>query len=133
MSALILAAMICSQANPATEGPAKIKELQKERIDTLKDLVDQLGKLYGSGLVESGEVLEARMLLFKAELDAAETDRVGIFQKTVEALKAQEELARSKVRVGRGTNAAVLKIKARRLEVEIQLEQEKIKEAKEKK
>jgi outer membrane protein TolC len=134
MSALVLVAMVCSQ--PSIEASEKkIKELHKERITILKELVDQVVTQFRSGVAGYAEVLDARMLLQKSELDAAEksSDRIAIYQKTIEDLKASQEWVLAMVKAGKETNAAVLKIKARRLEVEILLEQERIKAAKEKK
>ncbi|MBN9121081.1 MAG: TolC family protein [Planctomycetes bacterium] len=114
------------------ESAKKVKELQKERTAVLQKLVDQATTQYESGRGSYEEVLEARLQLLQAELDVAEkpSDRVALYTKAVDALKAYEELAGAQVKAGRGTSAAVLKIKARRLEVEIQLEQTKIKDAK---
>lgn len=120
-------------AEEPVEAPAqKIKDLQKERIETLEKLVDQLNKLAQASRVEFGEVLEARLQLFQARLDGAEkiADRVTICKEAIEALKKYEEVASAQFRVGRTTESTGLKIRARRLEVEIQLEQMKLKEVK---
>jgi outer membrane protein TolC len=79
--------------------------------------------------------LEASILLFKAELETAEkgSDRISLYKKIVDSLNQYEELAKVQLGVGKVTTGDVLKIKARRLEFEIQLEQEKMKEAKDKK
>lgn len=137
--AVLLTGRASSQdkANPplkerTEESVKKVKELQKERTAVLQKLVDQATTQYESGRGSYEEVLEARLQLLQAELDVAEkpSDRVALYTKAVDALKAYEELAGAQVKAGRGTSAAVLKIKARRLEVEIQLEQTKIKDAK---
>jgi outer membrane protein TolC len=143
MPALLVAATLMTAADakdtPAKEvieeSTKKIKELQKERIATLKEVVEQAATLYKSARVSYEEVLDARMQLLKAEVDAAEkeSDRITLYKKTIDALKQYEEWAQARVEAGRETAAALLKIKARRLEVEIKLEQAKIKEAKEKK
>ena len=71
-------------------------------------------------------------MLLKAELEFAERNRnlSLLYKKTIDALREYEEGLKPGVQAARGTNTAVLKIKARRLEVEIQMEQVKIKEAK---
>ncbi len=109
----------------AEKSARKVKDLQKERIDTLKELVEQTAKLYQNARIEFAELLDARLLLLQAELDAAakESERIAIYKQTIDALKGYEEWADARTKSGRGTQAAVLKIKARRLEVEIQLEQ----------
>ncbi|VTR96256.1 sigma-70 family rna polymerase sigma factor : RNA polymerase sigma factor, sigma-70 family OS=Singulisphaera acidiphila (strain ATCC BAA-1392 / DSM 18658 / VKM B-2454 / MOB10) GN=Sinac_6419 PE=4 SV=1: Sigma70_r2: Sigma70_r4_2 [Gemmata massiliana] len=126
------------KGNPAPkerkdEVPKKIRDLQKERIAALKELTDTTAALYKNARATYDEAIEARLLLLQAEVDVAEkpAERLALYQKCVDELKAYEEVAVARVQVGRGTNAAVLKIKARRLEVEIQLEQAKAKEARE--
>ncbi len=130
-------------ANPSRkeqkeESAKKIKELQKERLATLEALVDATSTLFRRKLVDYPEVLEASLLLLKAELDAAEkeSDRITIYQKMVEVLKQYEKIAELGKQFPRrpgDTEAAVLKIKARRLEAEINLERAKAKAAKESK
>jgi len=55
----------------------KVKELQKERIATLKEVVDLSFRLAKGARVEIGDLLEARMSLLKAELDAAGRSRIA--------------------------------------------------------
>jgi hypothetical protein len=54
-------------------------------------------------------------------------------QEELDSLKEYEELAKATFEAARGTELNILKIKARRLEIEIILEQANIKEAKESK
>jgi len=117
----------------AEESAKKIKELQKERIATLKEVVDHSFTMFKNAQVSYEEVLEAQILLLNAELDATEkeSDRIALYKKSLEALKSYEDVAKARAEAARGTATAVLKIKARRLEVEIHLEQAKMKEAKE--
>jgi len=126
------------KANPSAterveESANKVKELQKERIATLEKLVKIATAQYQRGRVSSYEaVVEAMMQLLKAELEAAEkeSDRIALYEMTVDALKQLEQLAQARVAAGRATSIERLGIKARRLEVEIQLERAKAKEAK---
>ena len=148
MPALILtvmaAALLMSPASPQAkvnlsrkdqteESAKKIKELQKERIATLKQLADITTQMFQRGNVRSfEEVLEARLLVLDAELDAAEkeSDRVTLYKNMVDVLKEYETIADRMVKIAKGTQASVLKVKARRLEAEINLERAKAKEAK---
>lgn len=118
---------------PAEASAQKIKDLQKERITTLRELVDQAFAGFRSAQVSYEEVLEAQLHLLNAELDAAEkeSERIALYQKSVDVMKKSEEVANARAQTGRGSHTAVLKIKARRLEFEIRLEQAKVKEAKE--
>jgi hypothetical protein len=117
------------------EEPAKtVKELQKERIATLKEMAEQISEQFKNPRfrVSFDELLEARLLLLKAELDAAEkeSDRINLYKNAIAVLKEYEEWADTRVKLARGTVASVLKIKARRLEAEIDLARAKAKEAK---
>jgi outer membrane protein TolC len=137
LAVTLLMSSASSQEKPKErreESAKKVRELQKERIETLKELVDHAATSYKSGVASYEELLEASMMLLKAELDVAEkdSDRITLYKKGVDALKEYEDFAKMMKSVGKGTGAAVLKIKAMRLEVEIALEQAKAKEAKEK-
>jgi hypothetical protein len=128
--------LLMVSAEPRTErideSTAKIKELQKDRIATLRELVAISTKLYQSGRASYDEALDAQVLLLKAELDAAEkaSDRVAIYREFIELMKGYEKLAAAQKQAARGTDAAILKFKAKRLEAEIQLEKTKAKAAK---
>ena len=115
----------------ADESATKIKDLQKERIATLRELVEISTRLYQSGRGSYGEALDALVLLHKAELEAAEkeSDRIALYKNFVELLKNHEKLAESQMEAARGNGTAILKFKAKRLEAEIQLEQALAKEA----
>jgi membrane fusion protein (multidrug efflux system) len=64
------------------------------------------------------------VLLSEAELDAAEkeADRVAALKSLVEVLQELEETAKARKANAEGSEAPVLKIKARRLEAEVRLE-----------
>jgi outer membrane protein TolC len=148
MPALLLtvlaAALLLAPASPQDRGnlspkeqieesTRKVKELQKERIATLTDLVDMASRQFQNGRGSIEDVLEAQMTLLKARLDIAEkeSDRITLYKNVVEVLKGYEKLAAARVEIARGTFVEVLKVKARRLAAEIYLEQAKVKEAKE--
>ncbi len=116
----------------AQESAKRVKELQKERIATLKEMAEGVADLFQHGNVSFEEVLEARLLLLKAQLDAAEkeSDRIALYKNIVDELKKFETFADTKVKAARMSMPTLLKIKARRLEAEIDLERAKAKEAK---
>ncbi len=121
------------QVKAQIEEPAKtVKELQKERIATLKQAADAIAALYKIRRAPYEEVLEARLLLHKAELDAAEkeSDRITLYKNIVDELKEFEMFADKQFKAARWTVASFLKVKARRLEAQIDLERVKAKEAK---
>jgi membrane fusion protein, multidrug efflux system len=118
-----------SRKEQIQESANKVKELQKERIAALKELVATTSNLFLNARVEYGEVIEAQDLLFKAELDAAdkESERIALYKKMVDVWKQSEKLAEQRWKAGRKTKIAFLRFKARRLEAEIYLEQAKVK------
>lgn len=142
MSALIVAAALVSAAGAedkpkdrVEESTQKIKDLGAERIATLTKLVDQASAQFQRAQGSYEDVLEDQMLLLRARLDAAgkESDRIELYENAIKLLTQTEKVAQGHIAPGRGSETAVLKIRARRLDVEIQLEQAKVKEAKEKK
>jgi hypothetical protein len=115
------------------ESAKKVKELQKERIATLKEMVDLTAARFQSVRASYEEVCEATLLLLKAEVDAAEkqADRITHYKNIVDLLKGYEQWADGRVKSAQAPASSVLKVKARRLEAEIDLERAKAKEAKE--
>jgi hypothetical protein len=65
-------------------------------------------------------------------LDAAEkeSERVTLYERIVEVLNQSEKVANARAQTGGGSQAAALKIKARRLEAEVELERAKVREVK---
>ncbi|AMV27882.1 hypothetical protein VT84_25995 [Gemmata sp. SH-PL17] len=126
------------RANPAQKeqieaSAKKVKQLQKERIAALKEAADQLSALHKNGRTSFDEVLETRLLALTAELEAAEkpADRITLYKNIVDVLKEYEQWANARVEAARGIAATALKIKARRLDAEIHLEQASTRDAKE--
>jgi outer membrane protein TolC len=110
----------------------KIKELQKERLAALKKTVDIFTKLIRAGRDDFEDSSETRLLLLQAELGAVENeaDQIALYKKAIDSLKEYEASANNQVNTGRSSATTVLRIKARRLELEIQLGQAKAKRAK---
>lgn len=110
----------------------KVKELQQERIATLKAMIEVGLKLFTVGHFSTRELAETRMTLLKAEVEAAEkdSDRIALYQAAAEALKEYEAIAKAAKEAAKGTELDKLAIKARRLEVETWLEQAKLQAAK---
>lgn len=107
-------------------------ELRQERIAALKAVVELGVKLTTVGHFEIRDVSEARMTLLNAELDAAEqeSDRIALYKEALDSLKQYEALAKAAKEAAKATELDKLAIKARRLEVEIWLEQATTKTAK---
>jgi outer membrane protein TolC len=123
MLALALAAALVAAPERSADSP-KVKELQKERIAILQKTEELTLKLAQAGRIDLGELVQSRTLLLKAELDAAEkvADRVTLYKKALDSLKAYEALAKNQFAAGRATELPILKIRAARLEAEIALE-----------
>lgn len=134
--ALLAAAMLTVAANsqegasPTTakaETDSKVKELQQQRIATLKEIVEGLNVQRQSGRGSFEETLEATVQLLNAELEVATNDaeRIKICENIVKQFATLEEVAQAAREGARGTYTAVLKAKAKRLEAEIVLERMK--------
>jgi len=106
-----------------------LKELRKERNAVLKSAAEVSMRLAQAARIEVSEALVDSMALLEAELDAAETnsERLSLYKKTVDSLKELEGLAKAQKEAARGTELSLLRIKAKRLEVEIRLERSKLK------
>jgi len=129
--AVLMTAAVAQERTPKEQPVAsaeRLKDLRKEWIAALKEAADISFKLAQNARLELGEALEDRMVLLKAELEATdkESERAALRKQTLDSLKAYEEVARSLAEAGRGSQLNVLRVKARRLEVEMQLEQAKV-------
>ena len=135
--ALIAVAVLLTAAGGG-QGPSKdeieasarkVKGLQGERIDVLKSAADISMRLAQTARIEVSDASEDRMALLGAELDAAatEAERISLYRKTADSLKGLEALAKAQFEAAHATELNLHRIKARRLEVEIQLERAKIK------
>lgn len=129
MQGLVFAVLCALLVQAPDDADKKVKELQKERIATLKAIADLNTRLFQSGRASFEAALEARVLVFEAELESAEkeSDRSKLYENLVDVLKQYEEVAKQRAKTAQGTEAAVLKVKARRLDAEIHLEQAKVK------
>jgi hypothetical protein len=114
-----------SRKDQLEQSAKKVKELQKERIATLKKMADQLTLQYKAAQATVEDAYEAKLLVLKAELDAAEkeSDRITLYEQMVGVMKDYEKAADRIVKSGQAKETTFLKAKARRLEAEIKLEQ----------
>ena len=115
----------------AQDQGAKIKGLQKEWLDTLRDVVreEQARAKNAQGVPE--EVIAATRMLAEAELEACESDkdRVTALEKILLVARDTEKLAVLLAKTGQGRESAAHKAKAERLRFEIALERAKSKAA----
>ena len=119
------------ERSKANQAPAdKIKELQKERIATLRECADMAAELYSKGRLEFIDAIEARLLLLKAEVEVAEkeAERITLLEGTIDDLNKLVEFA-WKQKEHFGLKRQLLQIKTARLEVEVELERAKANQA----
>ena len=114
----------------SAEQPTKsdtIKQLQEERIAVLKEVVDQTEKAFKAGQVPASQLIQARLDLLKAQLDASRTkeDRVRVLEETVKQAEALEAAVKRQVEAKNEAGIAALKAKAFVLETKIALERTK--------
>jgi len=105
------------------EASQKINALQKERRDTLQQLVKLVQQRHRAGAVSSEAVLRASLKLNQAELDLAENRqrRIAVRKETVELLRRLEKTAKQRFEIGAGSQDEVLEARAARLQAEIEL------------
>lgn len=139
--AVLAAAFLTAVANsqegtaPKTEqggAATKVKDLQQQRIATLKEIVEAFSAQRQNGRGSFEDLIDAKVQLLNAELEIASSDaeRVTICESIVKQFVTLEEVAQANREGARGTYTAVLKAKANRLEAEIRLEQMKTAAAK---
>ena len=112
--------------NPPSKSDT-IKQLQEERIAVLKEVVDQTEKAFKAGQVPASQIIQARLDLLKAQLDASRTkeDRVRVLEETVKQAEALEAAVKRQVEAKNEAGIAALKAKAFVLETKIALERTK--------
>ncbi|MCI0738708.1 MAG: hypothetical protein L0Y72_06665 [Gemmataceae bacterium] len=108
---------------------AKVQELLKERLATLKELASATKTAYVSGKATIGEHLQANTMLLKAELDSCGSDkeRLAVHERAVALAKECEKVAAHLHNSGHATHASVLAAKANRLDAEVTYERAKAK------
>ena len=119
-------------AKPEAKEPApnhKVQALLKERLAILKEMQNRAEKLYQTGQVSKGELLQINLRVLKAELDLCETDkeRVAVHEKVVAVLKAIEQQAEELARRRAADAGILLEARLNRLEGEIALERARAK------
>jgi hypothetical protein len=133
--ALLLGGVLSDTFTARTRGAgqnpkdARLKELLKERLATLKEVASQSkAALQIDPNASPAEVSAANRAVYQAELDLCDTDqeRVAVLEKWLTAAKEWEKVVE---RMGKDKTIApreVLKAKAERLEVEIALRRLKV-------
>jgi len=101
----------------------QIEELLKQRLDTLRKLVEFQTAQHRQETATYESLVRATDRLIEAELESAESReaRSSILRRWVSLMEELVEMAKARFRTGRVTNAAVLAAHADHLKAKIQL------------
>jgi outer membrane protein TolC len=115
------------RAGPAEAKDSKLQQLLKERLATLRKLVDQTSRDYQAGRVSFDQVHQAMEAMLRAELELCESDkeRIAVLKKIVAQAKEHEQNAIQRYKAGNAPASDALMATADRLEAEIALERAK--------
>ncbi len=122
---VLSAGLLLAAGNSEGDTSKKIRELHRERIAALQQAVDVLTAQQQNAISSQEDVLQARLLVLNAELDASEAgpERVKLREDVVKLLKEKEAgLSRSR---GIVDPVTILNAKADRIKAEIALEEAK--------
>ncbi len=102
---------------------AEVRKLWEKRRDVLRQAIELREKLYRSGRVDLGEVVETSKRLLTAELGLAATgaERIAAHERHLEKARAHVELAKERLERARGAHLQVLDAQDACLEAEIGL------------
>jgi hypothetical protein len=122
----LFSALIVLVFSPTT-APAdetRVKELQKERLDILKKIVELKDQAFRHGEVPFLDRSHAYQQMFEAELALCENDadRIKVREKMLEQAKGDEELVSRLARAGEVGPFDLPTVVAKRLTIEIELE-----------
>jgi hypothetical protein len=128
---MVFGLAIALPANTQEQGEAtKLKQLQKERLATVRDMLREITIFYQQGKIDPTEVSRAIRMVFEAELELCESgkERIATWERLVEDTKKFEKVAEARVQAGAGRVSDRLAAKAHRLEAEIGLERARAQE-----
>ena len=121
-----IAAPVKEPAKPSSE---RLRELQKARVEALKEQMEGLTERVKLGKdLSMITFIEAVRELGEAELDLAEKneDRLAAYERMVKSLLNAEDLTAGLVKVGLQTKGGLAQVRAARLKAEVQLEKFKL-------
>jgi outer membrane protein TolC len=121
--------LLDGRAGPAEVKDSKLQQLLKERLATLRKLVDQTTRDYQAGRVSFDRVHQAMAAMLRAELELCESnkERIEVLKKIVAQAKEHEQNAIQRYKAGQASSSDTLMATADRLEAEIALERVKSK------
>ena len=120
-----IALIVVSMSHPARSADeAKIKQLLKERLTVLNEVVARMSALYKQGSVPLFELNKAQQAVCKAEFDLCESDaeRIAVLEKRLALAQQDVEIVKRLVSSAEMSTTDLLKADAKRLKIEISLE-----------
>lgn len=110
--------------SPQADAVTRIKELQTRRVATLKKLANLVSEEFKRGLASPFVACDAQLQALEAQADAAESDaeRIKYLEDCVNFAKEYEKLADALRTSARRNYTDIVRLQARRLEAEINLE-----------
>jgi outer membrane protein TolC len=107
----------------ADDVAAQIKPLQKERVETLKSLVELYVQYYREGKVEITPVIGAQTELVTAQLESTENrdERIALLTERLNAVTSFLKLAEQRWAAGMSSQADVYRAKSLLLDTKIRL------------
>jgi outer membrane protein TolC len=114
--------------DPPKANSERLRELQKERVEALKEQLDGQFERVKIGKDPAIQLLDAIRELYEAELEIADSreDRVAAMERAVKELKVIEEQMIALHKAGLQVKQGVAQTRAARLKAEIQLEKVKL-------
>ena len=111
----------------AQEQGAKIKELQKEWLASVRDIAKKDAVRAKNGQASPDEILASNRMLADAALEVcgSDEDRIAVLEKILASARDTEKLAERLAKSGQARESTLLKAKAERLRFEIALERAK--------
>lgn len=122
---LCSALIVVSMSMPAwSADEAKIKQLLKERLSVLNEVVAVTTTGYQAGRTDYQEVFDAQQAVCKAEFELCETDaeRIAVLEKRLALAKQGVEHMKRKLEAALVSKTNLLKALAEQLKIEVALE-----------
>lgn len=116
--------LAAAEPDKPASGNDKIEQMQKERVEALREAAKQISLRFESGTIDIDQLRLATRELLDAELDLCKTnkERVAALEKYVAVAKKHEAIASNFVKTGQAPSTVGLNAKADRLKAEILLE-----------
>jgi RNA polymerase sigma factor (sigma-70 family) len=108
---------------------SKLRGLLQERLTAVQTLAERVKRLHTQGTASQGDVSQAELRVYKAELDLCETtkDRITVLEKIAKVYTEMEDHTAALAKQGAASSESLIEAKLSRLEAEIAVEREKAK------